>query len=72
MFNAKKSDLPINTYTIGYADETTMKLETQDWFQKLEPITRVIRSPKDLLATVPKIADIYDEPFADLSEDQPV
>ena len=66
----KNRDLPINTYTIGYADEdydeavnarlTSKKIGTNHH--------ELFLSPKDLLATVPKIPDIYDEPFADSSQ----
>ena len=66
----KNRDLPINTYTIGYEDEdydeavnarlTSKKIGTNHH--------ELFLSPKDLLATVPKIPDIYDEPFADSSQ----
>jgi len=64
------SNRPINTFSIGftdpaydeseYANEVSRRLGTRH--------TELIVSPVELLDVIPRISDIYDEPFADSSQ----
>ncbi|HLO77812.1 MAG TPA: asparagine synthase (glutamine-hydrolyzing) [Magnetospirillum sp.] len=66
----KVSDRPVKTFTIGYgeagydesphAEAVARHLGTQH--------TTLRAGPDDALALVPRLADIYDEPFADSSQ----
>ena len=64
------SDHPIKTFTIGFEekdfDESAYALETSKYLGTDH--TEIQVSSKDLLSVVPKLHEIYDEPFADSSQ----
>lgn len=64
------SKRPINTFTIGYQDSLyDESLYARSVAKHLETNhTELIVSSQDLMKVVPKLPDLYDEPFADSSQ----
>lgn len=66
----RTSSMPVRTFTMGFGDSTldeliparlvAAHLGTQH--------TELIVSPADILASIPRISAVYDEPFADASQ----
>ena len=66
----EQSNLPINTFTIGFKEHVfDESVDARKISSHLKTNHHeLIVSPDDCLSIVPKIADIYDEPFADSSQ----
>ncbi len=66
---SKISDKPINTFSIGFDDP---KYDESNVARKFAEImdsnhTETICKPKDVIERIPKLVEVYDEPFADSS-----
>lgn len=66
----KISNSPINTFTLGYesdqADETVHAREIADVYGTNH--SEYILTPADIVASIPRLSQAYDEPFADPSQ----
>jgi asparagine synthase (glutamine-hydrolysing) len=66
----RHSSKPVKTFTIGFIekkfDEARFARSVADYIGSNH--TEVILSPNDSLAVIPKLAEMYDEPFADPSQ----
>ncbi len=66
----RQASRPVRTYTIGFADDD------YDESRHAEPIakylgtdhTTLTLTPRESLAVVPQLAEMFDEPFADISQ----
>ena len=66
---SKISKAPINTFTIGFADPKFDESKVAAEFAKIIGSNHIetICGPIDALAMLPKLIEVYDEPFADSS-----
>jgi len=64
------SNRPINTFSIGFTDPAYDESEYANEVSKRlgTSHTELIVSPAELLDVIPRMSDIYDEPFADSSQ----
>ena len=65
-----QSDRPVNTFTIGYQDALFDEaMHAREVARLLGTAhTEWIVTPKDALAVIPKLPQLYDEPFSDVSQ----
>lgn len=65
----KISDEPINTFTIGFEDPEYDESKVAAEFAKIIKSNHIETKcgPKDILEMLPKLVEVYDEPFADSS-----
>ncbi|HLT32502.1 MAG TPA: asparagine synthase (glutamine-hydrolyzing), partial [Aquaticitalea sp.] len=66
---AKVSDSQISTFSIGFDDPNYDESKIAEQYAKILNThhTTTICSPRDILDLIPKLAEVYDEPFADSS-----
>ncbi len=66
---SKISDKPVNTFSIGFDNPKYDESKIARKFAKIMKSnhTETICKPKDVLALIPKLVEVYDEPFADSS-----
>jgi asparagine synthase (glutamine-hydrolysing) len=66
---SKLSDKPINTFTIGFEDPKFDESKVAAKFAEIlgSSHTETICGPNDALQMLPKLIEVYDEPFADSS-----
>jgi asparagine synthase (glutamine-hydrolysing) len=66
----KISSTPVNTFTLGYesdqADETAHAREIAEIYGTNH--SEYILTPEDIVASIPRLSQAYDEPFADPSQ----
>ncbi|GAA4937470.1 asparagine synthase (glutamine-hydrolyzing) [Algibacter agarivorans] len=66
---AKISDTPINTFSIGFDDPEYDESKIAEQFARImgSKHKTTICSSEDILKLIPKLVEVYDEPFADSS-----
>jgi len=66
---AKVSNSKINTFSIGFDDPKYDESKIAEQYAKILNTTHTttICNPSDILHLIPKLTDVYDEPFADSS-----
>ncbi len=66
---SKVSDSQINTFSIGFDDPNYDESKIAEEYAKIlnTKHTTTICNPDDILKLIPKLAEVYDEPFADSS-----
>src|SRR5690606_37375566 len=66
---SKVSDSQINTFSIGFDDPNYDESKIAEAYAKIlnTKHTTTICSPDDILKLIPKLAEVFDEPFADSS-----
>jgi len=66
---SKVSDSQINTFSIGFDNPDYDESKIAEEYAKIlnTKHTTTICNPEDILSLIPKLAEVYDEPFADSS-----
>ena len=66
---AKVSDVPINTFSIGFDNPEYDESKIAEQYAKIigSNHTTTICNSNDILKLIPKLVEVYDEPFADSS-----